>query len=250
MSLVIAPTPSPGRRVATNAVSPKRGSWTATCGLASRSIGFTGVVCGLEPKCCHCHAPGRNRTYGLALRRRTLYPLSYRRGLDADSTGRREVDAPAARHDNARVARTYRLTRIDRVNNAFFRTLINLGISPGGASLVTVRGRRSGRPHTTPVNPIERDGQMWLVAPYGAVGWVRNLRAAGEVTLSRGRRSQRLRAVEVGPQEAAPVLRDYLKKIRVVRPYFDVKPDGPTEAFVAEAGRHPVFRLDPAETPG
>ena len=26
------------------------------------------------------NAPGRNRTYGLALRRRTLYPLSYRRG--------------------------------------------------------------------------------------------------------------------------------------------------------------------------
>jgi hypothetical protein len=26
------------------------------------------------------YAPGRNRTYDLALRRRTLYPLSYRRG--------------------------------------------------------------------------------------------------------------------------------------------------------------------------
>ena len=148
------------------------------------------------------------------------------------------------------MARTYTLNRTLRANNALFRALINVGISPGGASLLTVRGRRSGQPHTTPVNPIERDGQLWLVAPYGAVGWVRNVRAAGEVTLSRGRRSQRLRAAEVGPQEAAPVLRDYLKKIRVVRPYFDVKPDGPLEAFVAEAGRHPVFRLEPADTPG
>jgi len=95
------------------------------------------------------------------------------------------------------------------------------------------------------VNPIERDGQLWLVAPYGAVGWVRNLRAAGEVTLTRGRRAEHLHATEVGPEEAAPVLRDYLKKIRVVRPYFDVKPDGALDAFAAEARKHPVFRLDP-----
>jgi deazaflavin-dependent oxidoreductase (nitroreductase family) len=143
------------------------------------------------------------------------------------------------------VARTYRLTRLDRVNNGLFRALITVGISPGGAALITVRGRRSGQPHTIPVNPIERDGQLWLVAPYGAVGWVRNLRAAGEVTLTRGRRAEHLHATEVGPQEAAPVLRDYLKKIRVVRPYFDVKPDGGLEEFAAEAARHPVFRLDP-----
>jgi deazaflavin-dependent oxidoreductase (nitroreductase family) len=136
------------------------------------------------------------------------------------------------------------MTPVERLNNAVFRTLAGLGIAPGGASLLAVRGRRTGQARSTPVNPLERDGQRWLVASYGAVGCVRNARASREVTLSRGRRSNHFHAVEVGPDEAAPVLRDYLQKIRVVRPYFDVKPDSPLQAFAAEAPRHPVFRLD------
>jgi deazaflavin-dependent oxidoreductase (nitroreductase family) len=143
------------------------------------------------------------------------------------------------------MARTFRFSRADRVNNALAAVLIKVGVSPGGTSLLTVRGRRSGKLHTTPVTPIERDGQRWLVAPYGVVGWVRNVRAAGEVTLSRGRHSERVRLTEVGPEDAAPILRDYVRKIRVARPYFDVTPESPVEAFVAEAVRHPVFRIDP-----
>src|SRR6185437_183818 len=38
-----------------------------------------GSHAGLRPRPTLENAPGRNRTYGLALRRRTLYPLSYRR---------------------------------------------------------------------------------------------------------------------------------------------------------------------------
>ena len=47
--------------------------------------------------------------------------------------------------------------------------------------LLTVRGRKSGLPRTTPVNLIEYQGRRWLVAPYREVAWVRNVRAAGEV---------------------------------------------------------------------
>jgi deazaflavin-dependent oxidoreductase (nitroreductase family) len=108
-----------------------------------------------------------------------------------------------------------------------------------------VTGRRSGRPRSTPVNPIEQDGTRWLVAPYGAVGWVRNVRASGEVELSHGRHSQRFRATEVEAEEAAPVLRAYVRKLRVVRPYFNARPDDPLDAFAAEAKCHPVFRLEP-----
>ena len=143
------------------------------------------------------------------------------------------------------MARAFRMSRVERVNNAVFRRLIGLGISPGGASLLTVTGRRSGRPRSTPVNPIEQDGTRWLVAPYGAVGWVRNVRASGEVELSHGRHSQRFRATEVEAEEAAPVLRAYVRKLRVVRPYFNARPDDPLDAFTAEAKRHPVFRLEP-----
>jgi hypothetical protein len=86
-------------------------------------------------------------------------------------------------------------------------------------------------------------GERWLVAPYGEVSWVRNACAAGELTLSRAGPSETLRIEEVGPEQAAPILREYLKQVAIARSYFDVTPDGPLEEFKAEAPRHPVFRL-------
>lgn len=140
------------------------------------------------------------------------------------------------------MARTYRVTRLRRLVNAVAQPAIRLGLAPRRSYLLTVRGRRSGRPHTTPVYLVE-DGERWLVAPYGEVGWVRNARAAGAVTLSRRGRSETLAVEEVGPEEAAPVLREYLRTVPVVRPYFDARRDAPLDAFAAEAPRHPVFRL-------
>jgi hypothetical protein len=90
---------------------------------------------------------------------------------------------------------------------------------------------------------LVEDGERWLVAPYGEVGWVQNARAAGEVTLSRAGRAETLRIDEVNPEEAAPVLRECVKRMSVARRYFDVTPDSPLEEFEAEAPRDPVFRL-------
>jgi deazaflavin-dependent oxidoreductase (nitroreductase family) len=143
------------------------------------------------------------------------------------------------------MAKPYVLTRPLRLVNAAGRVALRFGLAPPGAYLLTVRGRHSGRRYTTPVALIEEPGRRYLVAPYGEVGWVRNARAAGEVELRRGRRHERLRIHEVDPPEAGPVLRTYARKNRIVRPYFDARHDGPLEAFVAEASRHPVFRLEP-----
>jgi methylthioribose-1-phosphate isomerase len=87
------------------------------------------------------------------------------------------------------------------------------------------------------------DGERWLVAPYGEVGWVRNARAAGEVEISRARRSETMGIEEVASEQAAPVLKQYLKSAPVARPFFDVTPKSPLDEFVTEASRHPVFRL-------
>jgi deazaflavin-dependent oxidoreductase (nitroreductase family) len=141
------------------------------------------------------------------------------------------------------MASRYRLTAPRRALNAFMRALLRLGIAPPGTYLLTACGRRSGTPHSTPVTLIENADGRWLVAPYGPVAWVQNVRAAGHVTLSRGRRTDDLRVDEVGGQEAARVLQAYLRRVRVVRPYFDAAPDSPLEVFAAEASRHPVFRL-------
>jgi deazaflavin-dependent oxidoreductase (nitroreductase family) len=140
------------------------------------------------------------------------------------------------------VARTYRRTPARRLVNALTRALIRLGLAGRHTHLLTVRGRTTGRVYSTPVTLVE-EGERWLVAPYGEVGWVKNARAAGEVTLSRAGRTDTLQIEELDPQEAAPVLREYVRKVAVTRPFFDADRDAPLEAFAAEAQRHPVFRL-------
>ena len=81
------------------------------------------------------------------------------------------------------------------------------------------------------------------MAPYGDRNWVKNTRAAGRVELRRGRRREQLAAEELTPADAVPVLRRYYELGRVTRPFFDVSLASPPEDWVAEAPRHPVFRL-------
>ena len=141
------------------------------------------------------------------------------------------------------MAATYRLSRWRRLLNGLARTLLRMGLGPRHTYLLTVRGRRTGTRHSTPVTLVEEGTNRWLVAPYGEVSWVRNARAAGQVTLSRGRRSETVALVELGPEEAAPILKQYVTEVPITRPFFDATPDSPVEAFVAEAHRHPVFRI-------
>lgn len=128
------------------------------------------------------------------------------------------------------------------MTNALVRPLIRLGVS-GQMHLLLVPGRRTGRVYSTPVKVIECDGSRWLVAPYGERNWVKNARAAGRVELRRGRSAERVDVVAASPEEAAPVLREYLRSTRVTQRFFDVRPDSPLEDFVTEAAGHPVFRI-------
>src|SRR5947209_2838401 len=141
------------------------------------------------------------------------------------------------------MAKTLHLNFADRMGDALVMTLLRAGVKIGTTSLLTVCGRKSGQPHTVPVTLVEQDGQRWLVAPYGVVQWVRNIRAAGTATLTRGRRSEAISVTELPAQEAAPVLKQYLLQVAVVRPYFDVTKDSPLEDFEREAPRHPVFQI-------
>jgi hypothetical protein len=100
--------------------------------------------------------------------------------------------------------------------------------------------------YSTPVTLVEDNGARWLVAPYGEVSWVKNARASGEVTLRRGRRTETVKLVELAPEEAAPILKRYLIRAPVVRPFFDVTPHSNDQDFVGEASRHPVFRIEEA----
>lgn len=143
----------------------------------------------------------------------------------------------------AAAPRPYRKSLWRRALNALVRPLARLGFTGPRTHLLTVPGRKSGKPWSTPVSIVRIGEERWLVAPYGDRNWVRNARAAGWVELRRGRRDERLRVEELGPGEAVPVLREYYRRGRVTRPFFGVSLDSPDDAWLAEAPRHPVFRL-------
>jgi deazaflavin-dependent oxidoreductase (nitroreductase family) len=141
------------------------------------------------------------------------------------------------------VPKPYRKSYWRRALNALVRPLAWLGLTGPRTHLLTVRGRKTGRQWSTPVSIVREGRERWLVAPYGDRNWVRNARAAGEVELRRGRRHERLAVEELRPEDAVPVLRRYYELGRVTRPFFDVRLDSSEEAWLAEAPRHPVFRL-------
>ena len=143
------------------------------------------------------------------------------------------------------MARTYRLNPGTRLVDWILAGMTRAGVGAPYLHILTVRGRRTGRLHSTPVDVIEAAGHRWLVAGYGLSSWALNARAGGEVTLRRGRRSQRYTVTEPGPSDAVPVLRRYMAQIRVTRPYFDAAPDSPDDDVKAELPTHPVFELTP-----
>jgi hypothetical protein len=143
-------------------------------------------------------------------------------------------------------SRPYRKSLWRRALNALVRPLARLGLTGPRTHLLIVPGRSSGRLWSTPVSIVAEAGERWLVAPYGNRNWVRNARAAGWVELRRGRRRERVAVEELPPEDAVPVLRRYYELGRVTRRLFDVGLDSTHEAWLAEAPRHPVFRLRPA----
>ena len=133
-----------------------------------------------------------------------------------------------------------------RFVNPILKPLLRLGLRRSPMALLTVPGRRSGRPRTTPVGLLVLDGRRYLFSAFGEVNWVRNLRASGVATIGVGRQRETLPAAELSAEEAGRVVRSILKTPAgsVVRPYFPVSDDAPVTEFVREARRHPVFELN------
>lgn len=137
-----------------------------------------------------------------------------------------------------------------RFGNRVVTLLLRLGIPVGKMALLTVVGRHSGLPRVTPV-AIAPHPQGWrLVAAYGVVDWVKNVRVAGTAHIERGRKTIAVIVTELSPKEGAPLLQQSLSEVgpitrSAVGKYFDADVDGPLQEWVAEAERHPVFILEP-----
>ena len=143
---------------------------------------------------------------------------------------------------SSRQARQFRSSRGRRVGDAVMSVFVRAGLVPS-TYMLTTKGRRTGRPLTHPATVVQNEGRRWLVAPYGAVSWVLNARAAGRVSLTRRGNRRDYAVREVSAAEAGPVLKRYVAVATATRPYFGADKNAPVEDFVAEADRHPVFEL-------
>lgn len=187
-------------------------------------------------------------------------PLAYRLLKAVHSRPHAHPATPGG-HPHARASATRRglleraiLTTVTRL----IRLLLRLGIAPGPMRMLGVRGRSTGITRTNPVDVYDRGGRSILVATHDAnANWVRNLRAAGEGTLARGRRRWAFTAAELSREESAQVLREVLGP-RLTRPLaglvlrqtLDLAPGAGPADFIRAAAGHPVFELAVTPLPG
>lgn len=132
----------------------------------------------------------------------------------------------------------------ERFFNRIFGMLVGLGLGLPHNYLVQVRGRKSGKIYSTPIDLLELNGKRFLVAPRGRTQWVRNAETAGEVTLKKGRTRLHYRIQPIPDAGKPELLKAYLDRFKTtVQRYFPVPAHSQAQAFVAIAPNYPVFEL-------
>jgi deazaflavin-dependent oxidoreductase (nitroreductase family) len=132
--------------------------------------------------------------------------------------------------------------------NKVFLAMQRIGLGMKDLPVLTVPGRKSGKPRSTPLSVLEHEGQRYLLEGFPGADWARNVRAAdGRATLATGKRREQVRLVELDAQEALPVLRAWPVRIpdgaKIMADAGVVEAVTP-EAFEAVAGRCGVFRIE------
>lgn len=138
-------------------------------------------------------------------------------------------------------------TAAEALFNRAFGFLVGLGMAPAYMQLLQVRGRKTGRVYSSPVNLLQVGGKKYLVAPRGQTQWVRNAESAGEVVLKRGSARNKYRLIPVPESEKPDILKLYLDSYKSeVQRYFPVPAGSPPTAFRDIASNYPVFGLVPS----
>ncbi len=137
---------------------------------------------------------------------------------------------------------------LEQLFSKLFGLLVGLGFGLSHNYLLEVRGRRSGRWYSTPVNVLDQNGRRFLVAGRGYTQWVRNALASGTISLKRGWKREEFRIHPVPDEEKPEILKAYLDRFKLtVQRYFPVPAGSPANAFSALATRYPVFELLPKQ---
>lgn len=147
------------------------------------------------------------------------------------------------------MATTHQAPLVVQVSNILTMTLLRAGVELFGPGhypmyLLTVRGRKSGLPRTVPIVLWEHQGKRYLGSVYGIVDWVRNLRAAKEALLTRGRRSETLTVIELPQHEAALVLQEDIKDGNPFARSYGITADASLEEYERAVLTHPIFALE------
>jgi hypothetical protein len=147
------------------------------------------------------------------------------------------------------IARSYlRPGIVERMFGRILVSFIRIGLVRGHFYVLEVSGRKSGRTISLPVDPLDLEGQRYLVCTRGNSNWVRNARSTGKVALVRAMRRRRFAVRELPPSLRPPVLKAYLDRYAIeVQRFFSVPKGSPVEAFNELAPRHPVFELQPLD---
>lgn len=139
-----------------------------------------------------------------------------------------------------------RPSAIDRVFGRILASLVWIGLIRGHFYILEVRGRRSGKTVSLPVDALDLNGRRYLVCARGNSNWVRNARAAGEIVLARAMRRERYVVRELPPEDRSPILKAYLDAYATeVQRFFPVPKGSRVEEFDKLAPRYPVFELEP-----
>jgi hypothetical protein len=88
---------------------------------------------------------------------------------------------------------------VERIFGRLLAFFVRIGLIRGHFYVLEVRGRKSAKTFSLPVDPIEFEGHRYLVCARGNSNWVRNARAAGEVVLVRAMRRHRYTVRELPP---------------------------------------------------
>jgi deazaflavin-dependent oxidoreductase (nitroreductase family) len=136
--------------------------------------------------------------------------------------------------------------------NKVFMAMLRLGLPVGGKEgplVLTVPGRKSGQPRSTPITPMYVDGKRYVVAGFPGADWEKNARAADTATLSAGRKSETVCMVELSADDARPLLRQFPTLVPTGISFMKrsgLVVEGTADECAALAGRCTVFRFDPA----
>ena len=135
-------------------------------------------------------------------------------------------------------------TALERVFNRVYGFLVGWGFGFSYNYLLQVRGRKSGRLFSTPINLLELRGKRFLVAPRWRTQWVRNAEAAGEVTLKKGRARQRFQLQPIPEANKPEILKAYLDNFKSeVQRYFPLPAGSPVQAFSELTQSYRAFEL-------